>query len=185
MPKSSSWTPERDNILAALWATDASAGEIAAEMGSVSRAAVLGRAWRLGLPPKKRIEAGKKNAERREQRRASEASRHRRRRATARPDIPLPEPKPDAIEHRNLTFAEIGEFDCRWITNEDLTAPLYCGHQVKPGTSWCPHHHDRVNPPRESLRVTPEGLAAMRRAGRETAERNRAKYRDLYDAEVA
>lgn len=183
MPKPKMWTTDRDKILSHMWGEGASASEIAAAMGGVSRSAVCGRAWRLGLPPKKTVTVGQKNSDRQEQRRASERKRIRISRGL--PDIPLPPAKPDPVEHLNLTFAEIGPFHCRWITNDDMAAPLYCGHQVKAGTSWCPYHHDRVNPPRESLRVSPEGLAAMRRAGRETAEKNRAKYRDLYESEVA
>jgi hypothetical protein len=52
------WTKEMDAELARLWATGMGAREIAAEMGVISKNAVIGRAWRLKLASRKRGYAG-------------------------------------------------------------------------------------------------------------------------------
>ena len=44
-----SWTDERIDVLKARWTSGATASEIAAELGGVSRNAVIGKAHRLGL----------------------------------------------------------------------------------------------------------------------------------------
>src|SRR4030095_8171494 len=44
-----SWTEERIERLKAMWAQGATASQIAAELGGVSRNAVIGKAHRLGL----------------------------------------------------------------------------------------------------------------------------------------
>lgn len=44
-----SWTEERVELLKTLWAQEASASEIAAEIGGVTRNAVIGKVHRLGL----------------------------------------------------------------------------------------------------------------------------------------
>lgn len=43
------WNAERDEILRDMWASGCSAREIAAELGGVTRSAVIGRAHRIGL----------------------------------------------------------------------------------------------------------------------------------------
>lgn len=45
-----SWTPERVDLLKAMWLAGRSANEIAAALGGTSRNAVIGKAKRLGLP---------------------------------------------------------------------------------------------------------------------------------------
>lgn len=57
---------------------------------------------------------------------------------------PVPFPiRPEAVtDPLNLSLTEVDRYQCRWIMNEDMTAPLYCGHSAKPGKSWCAAHHE-------------------------------------------
>lgn len=49
---------------------------------------------------------------------------------------------PDVVaDPLNLTLSEVGRIQCRWITNDDLTAPLFCGHVAMASKSWCAKHH--------------------------------------------
>lgn len=47
-----------------------------------------------------------------------------------------------------VTFEELKDYHCRWIENDDMRNPQYCGCQVVSGHSWCRAHFDRVYPPR-------------------------------------
>lgn len=44
----------------------------------------------------------------------------------------------------NLTMAEVGVNQCRWIMNDDAAAPLFCGHDVA-AKSWCAKHAEVVS----------------------------------------
>lgn len=49
----------------------------------------------------------------------------------------------------NLTLADLPSDGCHYIAGDDL---LYCGHPIKPGSSYCvPHHFLCWAPPRPSL----------------------------------
>jgi hypothetical protein len=54
---------------------------------------------------------------------------------------PLTIPKP-VTDPLNLTMAQLspGRVQCRFITNDDMRAPLYCGHPTGGNYSWCAHH---------------------------------------------
>lgn len=60
-----------------------------------------------------------------------------------RREAPLPIAPDVVTDPLNLSLAEISLIQCHWITNDDLTAPLYCGHatgQLAGKGSWCPRH---------------------------------------------
>jgi GcrA cell cycle regulator len=61
-----SWTDERIERLKELWSKGMTASQIADELGSVSRNAVIGKAHRLGLQSRPRREAERGRASRRE-----------------------------------------------------------------------------------------------------------------------
>lgn len=44
------------------------------------------------------------------------------------------------LDPLNLSFADIRHDQCKSITNDDLSAPLYCGHWVSPGFHYCASH---------------------------------------------
>jgi len=59
------------------------------------------------------------------------------------------EPIPPAIssDPLNLRMDQLQFFHCRYITNDDLTEPTYCGRLTVEGTSWCAFHLARVRAP--------------------------------------
>ena len=85
-----SWTEERIERLKKMWADGATASQIADELGSVSRNAVIGKAHRLGLEQRPSpVKAG----EEKEAKKAAPAA------ATPKPAVPRAEaPKPVPAE---------------------------------------------------------------------------------------
>jgi hypothetical protein len=47
----------------------------------------------------------------------------------------------------NLRMDQLRFFHCRYITNDDLREPTYCGRVTAEGTSWCAFHLARVRAP--------------------------------------
>ena len=47
----------------------------------------------------------------------------------------------------NLRMDQLRFFHCRYITNDDLRDPTYCGRTTAEGTSWCAFHLARVRAP--------------------------------------
>ena len=117
------WSAELTNTLRELWATW-TAGELCKLMG-LTRSAVIGKANRLKLGPKKPT-GGR----------------------PPRPPRPPPlvvyvEPPPTIIElpFRNLTICEIKSGECHYPHGGEGTAITFCGQLVQAGSSYCPHHH--------------------------------------------
>ena len=150
------WTDDRVEILKKLWSEGFSASQIAAEMGGVTRNAVIGKVHRLGLSGR-----GKTNA--------PGAARPRKPRplgtpvpsapAAARGNTvlaarfaPRPEVAPSLPEVRldedvvipfseRVTIMELREFMCRWPMG-DPTRPdfRFCGGRAIAGLPYCTHH---------------------------------------------
>jgi GcrA cell cycle regulator len=149
----SPWTAERVDALKKLWADGLSASQVAARLG-VTRGSVTGKVNRLGL-------ARDKPAPR-------TASRARRPKPTpphptkqqpqggftlqdmgnrdARLGLPgTPLPPPLAEDIPRVATLDLERHHCRWPCVDDpLTvpagAPLFCGAQRVPGSSYCTHH---------------------------------------------
>jgi hypothetical protein len=47
----------------------------------------------------------------------------------------------------NVRMDQLRFFHCRYITNDDLREPTYCGRTTADGTSWCAFHLARVRAP--------------------------------------
>jgi GcrA cell cycle regulator len=93
----------------------------------ISKSACVGRARRLGLPPRllfvRRIVKHKAPQP-----------------AKAAPIKPT---KTEPAQPRNLTLMQLQHGDCRWPFGDE--APfLFCGNPVQTGTSWCPMHRKMV-----------------------------------------
>jgi hypothetical protein len=52
-----------------------------------------------------------------------------------------------SIDPLNLRMDQLRFFHCRYITNDDLREPTYCGRVTTEGTSWCAFHLARVRAP--------------------------------------
>jgi hypothetical protein len=59
------------------------------------------------------------------------------------------EPIPPTVssDPLNLRMDQLQCFHCRYITNDDLREPTYCGRHTVGGTSWCVFHLARVRAP--------------------------------------
>lgn len=78
-------------------------------------------------------------------------------RPAARPDLERCAPTrafrseaiPPAIscDPLNLRMDQLRFYHCRYITNDDLREPTYCGRITAEGTSWCAFHLARVRAP--------------------------------------
>jgi GcrA cell cycle regulator len=147
------WDGERVEALKHLHADGWTSRQIAARLG-VTRCAVCGKLARLGLT--------------REKPALRTASRARRPKTTqtrptkqqpqggfamqelgnrnARPSLPgTPLPPPGAEDVARIATLDLEPHHCRWPCVDDpLTvaagAPLFCGAQRVPGSSYCPHH---------------------------------------------
>jgi GcrA cell cycle regulator len=151
------WTDERVELLKKLWAEGSSASQIAAQIGGVSRNAVIGKVHRLGL-------SGRGKAK-------TPAPQRPRKPAGRTPSAPAPLPQPprpvaqvhtlpqplpapaEAIEQdtpaedvvvplsERVTIMELREYMCRWPMG-DPTKPefRFCGGRSLTGLPYCSHH---------------------------------------------
>jgi hypothetical protein len=158
------WTQERIDLLIQLRSDKLSRAAIADEInlrtGSIfTRSAVSGKIDRI-FPAAKPKKTPEELAETRRQQRLREAEKKRQRRLTEKVPagfaspapapklevvIPRPEEFPDARIHG---LAALETYHCRFICNDDMSAPVYCGLPVIDKTSWCSGHHAQVFTPR-------------------------------------
>jgi GcrA cell cycle regulator len=140
------WSHNRFAQLKKLWAAGLSASQIAAELGNVSRNAVIGKVHRLGLPGRaKRLSSAAP---------AQPAQRMVRvTRPIARGNTALAqafEVEPDSVTTDNvvpmskrLSLLELNEATCHWPIG-DPSSPdfFFCGGKVLTGLPYCaPHAH--------------------------------------------
>lgn len=151
------WTDERVELLKKLWADGLSASQIAAELGNVTRNAVIGKVHRLGLSGRaKDVKA------------ASAAAPQRPRKAVRTPSAPAPiapqphgnvvlasiplQPvmeEPEVLAEDDMavpmservTIMDLRESMCRWPMG-DPTKPefRFCGARSITGLPYCTHH---------------------------------------------
>lgn len=140
------WTDERVELLKKLWADGLSASQIAAELGGITRNAVIGKVHRLGLSG--RAKSPSSTAPR--QRKARTSS-HMMRvpRATIRGNTALAydydiAPEPELIEipeQQRKTLLELNERTCRWPVGDPGSSDFYfCGGDAEGEAPYCVHH---------------------------------------------
>ena len=154
------WTEEAIEVLKTLALQGRSARMIAEALGAPSRAAVIGKANRVGI----KLNGGGGGAGPGRTRSADEALR---RAAVPRPRLvssergskpvsggrhpapALPQPRraqwifaeAEVGEMARVGFAEIREANCRWPVGDPLSEDfVYCGLQPAPGRSYCAGH---------------------------------------------
>lgn len=161
------WTDERVEKLKRLWAEGLSASQIAAQLGGVSRNAVIGKVHRLNLPG--RVKAGGTATPTRAPKRPA-APVQRPATFAARPQSPAPvrnQPRPadfsamqDEVEAsasepriletvsnavvpmaRRLTLTELTERTCKWPVGDPLKDDFhFCGAEACDGSPYCKYH---------------------------------------------
>lgn len=151
------WTDERVELLRKLWGEGLSASQIAAELGGITRNAVIGKVHRLGLSGRAKSVT------------ASAAPRPRKPRAPSHPmttyrvagntalaavaEIAEPEaeaepivelklvPKVETFACERVTIMELRECMCRWPIGDPGREDFrFCGARSNPGNSYCDHH---------------------------------------------
>ncbi len=150
-----SWTDDRVARLSKLWADGLSASQIAADLGGVTRNAVIGKVHRLGLSGRVKP-AGKSGGAAR--RKPTSTRKPGGARTTTRPnprdsgtagtktqrhdDVLLKEPVSlEAPTSRKITLMQLTETTCKWPTG-DPTMPgfSFCGHNSQDDKPYCEFH---------------------------------------------
>ena len=141
------WTDERVESLKKLWGEGLSASQIAAELGGITRNAVIGKVHRLGLSG--RAKSPSASAPRPRKARAH-AHTHMMRvsRPAVRGNTALahaydfePEPEPELVDNviplgQRRTILELTEDTCRWpIGDPGSTEFFFCGGQAGTGAA--------------------------------------------------
>ena len=145
-----SWTDERVEMLKKLWADGLSASQIAAELGGITRNAVIGKVHRLGLsgraksPSSAAPRARKPRTHSHMMRVARPAMRGNT--ALAHADEYEVESEPELVDNvipigQRRTLLELTESTCRWpIGDPGSTDFFFCGGQSLTNLPYCAYH---------------------------------------------
>ncbi|MFK7902655.1 MAG: GcrA family cell cycle regulator [Nitratireductor sp.] len=141
------WTDDRVEVLRKLWADGLSASQIAAELGGVTRNAVIGKVHRLGLSGRaKTSNTGGARTKRASTRTASSYAKTSRARANGTGasapaakqqiivDIPMPESK-------KLDLLSLTDSTCKWPTGDPQENDFsFCGAKPREDDPYCEYH---------------------------------------------
>jgi len=140
-----SWTDERVALLTKLWADGLSASQIAAELGGITRNAVIGKVHRLGLSG--RAKSPSSSSPRPRKARSSgmlRVSRPSMRGNTALAydyDIELEPEQIDIPVEQRKTLLELTEKTCRWPIGDPGSQEFYfCGGDTMNELPYCSYH---------------------------------------------
>jgi GcrA cell cycle regulator len=163
MNEAGAWTEERVELLKKLWSDGLSASQIAAELGNVTRNAVIGKVHRLGLSGRAKSAAAPAAPRNAAPRKApARAPSHPMGSATtatrgahalaphfsaeAEAEIeaeqaPLPSEDVVIPFSERVTIMELREYMCRWPMG-DPTSPdfRFCGARSQTGLPYCSYH---------------------------------------------
>ena len=143
------WSDERVEQLKKLWESGLSASQIAAELGNVTRNAVIGKVHRLGLSG--RAKAPSTAAPRPRKARPAQMVRVSRPMSRGNTALALAyemdhEPEPELIENiiplgQRRTLLELNEDTCRWPIGDPATSDFFfCGGKPLGGLPYCNYH---------------------------------------------
>jgi GcrA cell cycle regulator len=145
-----SWTDERVETLKKLWADGLSASQIAAELGGITRNAVIGKVHRLGLSGRAKSPS---SAAPRPRKPRAHSHVLRVPRAAIRGNTALAyaydlelEPEPELIDNviplgQRRTLLELNEDTCRWPIGDPGSPDFFfCGGQTVTSMPYCAYH---------------------------------------------
>ena len=145
-----SWTDERVELLKKLWSDGLSASQIAAELGGITRNAVIGKVHRLGLSGRAKSASA---AVPRPRKARSPSHMLRLARASIRGNTALAhaydleaEAAPELIENiipigQRRTILELTEQTCRWPIGDPGSSDFFfCGGNTVDGLPYCAYH---------------------------------------------
>ena len=143
------WSDDRVEQLKKLWEGGLSASQIAAELGSVTRNAVIGKVHRLGLSGRAKSPASAAPR----QRKARPAQQMMRPRPVSRGNTALAhafevELEPDPIAYDNvvpisqrLSLLELNEATCHWPIGDPASSEFFfCGGKALTSLPYCAYH---------------------------------------------
>ncbi|HVY59153.1 MAG TPA: GcrA family cell cycle regulator [Xanthobacteraceae bacterium] len=146
------WTDERVELLKKLWTDGLSASQIAAELGGITRNAVIGKVHRLGLSGRAKSPSSSAPRPRKPRTHSHmlRVSRPAVRGNTAlaahlAPDYEV-EPEPELIENiipigQRCSILELTEGKCHWPIGDPGTAEFFfCGGKSIDGLPYCSYH---------------------------------------------
>jgi GcrA cell cycle regulator len=145
------WTDERVELLKKLWADGLSASQIAAELGGVTRNAVIGKVHRLGLSGRAKSSSSgvpRQRKPRSHMLRVSRPASHGNNALALSYDMEQ-EPEPEVIENiiplgQRRTLLQLNEDTCRWPIGDPATTDFFfCGGKPLNALPYC-HYHSRV-----------------------------------------
>ncbi|SEG45413.1 GcrA family cell cycle regulator [Bosea lathyri] len=165
MNEAGAWTEERVELLKKLWSDGLSASQIAGELGSVTRNAVIGKVHRLGLSGRAKNPAApstpRNNAPRKAPTRSPShpmtgnqgATAGMTRGANALAPQYAPEEEPETQQaptpsedvvvpfSERVTIMDLREYMCRWPMGDPTTPEFrFCGGRSQTGMPYCSHH---------------------------------------------
>lgn len=150
MSSGQKWTTEMDDELKSHYMRGLSGARIAEQMRrGLSRNAVIGRIYRLGLNGTGPRKEPTTRAEREEKRKAREKVKIDRRRAQ-RMQFRLDNPRPPILEThlrcvelvpRHISLLELEPNDCRYPYGGEAKPIVFCGHAKMNGSPYCTPHH--------------------------------------------
>lgn len=139
------WTQERVASLTKLWADGLSASQIMAELGGVTRSAVIGKIYRLGLSGRAKV------LPKADRRGDNTRALHIARRSSGGNVIPFtpmrcqpmaePPPPLHAPQSLKLRIEQLTSTTCRWPVGDPAAEDFgFCGHESSPEKPYCPFH---------------------------------------------
>ena len=144
-----SWTDERVEQLKKLWTDGLSASQIAAELGGVTRNAVIGKVHRLGLSGRAKSPSSAAPRPRKPRQthmlRVSRASIRGNTALAYAYDLDV-EAEPEPIENiipigQRRTLLELNEETCRWPIGDPATQDFFfCGGKPITSLPYCAYH---------------------------------------------
>ncbi|WP_375625436.1 GcrA family cell cycle regulator [Bartonella sp. MU37NMGALS] len=159
------WTCERVELLKKLWSEGLSASQIAAQLGGVSRNAVIGKVHRLKLPGRGKTPQGSAHTQKTPVGSSPSSPRVRRNTSTVSPintsSVGIEEPvlKTEFVAEdvkevdmstksnvvvpisRQLNLLQLSENTCRWPVGDPLSADFhFCGADSDENSPYCAFH---------------------------------------------
>ncbi|RTL52530.1 MAG: GcrA cell cycle regulator [Bradyrhizobiaceae bacterium] len=145
-----SWTDDRVEQLKKLWESGLSASQIAAELGNITRNAVIGKVHRLGLSgrAKSPSSAAPRQRKTRPAQNMMRISRPVSRGNTALAHVFETESEPDPVAFDNVvpmsqrrTLLELTEDTCHWPIGDPSSSEFFfCGGKAVASLPYCAHH---------------------------------------------
>lgn len=144
-----SWTEDRVGILSKLWADGLSASQIAAELGGVTRNAVIGKVHRLGLSGRAKSSNNSGGRQKRASTRTAssyaKAGRARANAAGGTQSAPAPKhhvvvdiPKPTSLL---MNLLQLTDTTCKWPAGDPQDEDFsFCGTKSRDGDPYCDYH---------------------------------------------